>query len=233
MLRFPLRASLRNVWSSYEARLEARPAATKAAVAASMFAITDVAVQRLERYDASGANSSVVAATTLDAKRVMTQAGFGAYYGVVHAHLIWGALERLFSKSLPAAGISLPPLRGAVARVAADQFFIGTPLFNSVFFYSTGRFAQGMSHAEACQNVADRLLPMVVTHWSFWVPFHTLNFYLVPFRHRVLPAQAALFGWSAFLSYTGAKRSPAQDCTAQRAPAGAARPVARDHETNL
>ena len=111
----------------------------------------------------------------------------------------------------------MPPLRGALARVAADQFFIGTPLFNSVFFYSTGRFAQGMSHDEACQNVADRLLPMVVTHWSFWVPFHTLNFYLVPFRHRVLPAQVALFGWSAFLSHTGARRSPAQDCTTRRA----------------
>ena len=58
-------------------------------------------------------------------------------------------------------------LVGAMARVSIDQFMIGTPLFNTVFFYSTGRFAQGMTHDQAVQNVRDRLGSMLKMHWSF------------------------------------------------------------------
>ena len=43
-------------------------------------------------------------------------------------------------------------------------------------------------------------------HWSLWVPFHTPNSWLVPFRHRLLPAHAALFGWGSFVSFMGANK---------------------------
>ena len=49
-------------------------------------------------------------------------------------------LERLFA---PLA--MRRPLLGAVARVGVDQFATGTPLFNTVFFYSTGRLAHSQS----------------------------------------------------------------------------------------
>lgn len=122
-----------------------------------MFAITDVAVQKLESRDTN---------KPWDARRTATQAAFGAYYGIVHAHLLWGALEKLFG-SIAARGVVMTPLVGAMARVSIDQFLIGTPLFNTVFFYSTGRFAQSMTHEQAVQNVRDRLGSMLKLHWSF------------------------------------------------------------------
>ena len=232
-----LKQSLWSAWHAYERQLAARPAATKATVASVMFAITDVAVQYMERESphdrrrdsspprrddddlgaakaeaTSSAKRGAGEAAERDwwsARRTATQAGFGVYYGVVHAHLMWGALELAFKAGQARYGVALPALGGALARVAVDQFVTGTPVFNSVFFYSTGRFAQGMSHEDAVANVRARLVPMLQLHWAFWVPFHTLNFWLVPFRHRVLPAQVALFGWSAFLSHTGARRSGA------------------------
>lgn len=134
-----------------------------------MFALTDVVVQRLE-YEreiwhgeggSNGSTASIRPDSTLfevDMRRTATQAAFGAYYGVVHAHLIWGGLERVFG-AVRGAGVVIPGglLGGAIARVALDQLVTGTPLFNA-------------------------------------------------FRHRLLPAQAALFGWSSFMSYTGARK---------------------------
>ena len=225
---------LRRLWGSYEACLQARPAATKGAVSLTMFAITDVAVQHVEREvalrqhhpvddDSSGDSCAppggaeevevvgveveVVEGLSLDLRRTATQAMFGGYYGLVHAHFIWGKLEQLFG-AVRRAGVIVPggALGGALARVALDQLVTGTPLFNTVFFYGTGRLSRGMGHDEALQHVRDRLLPMMQLHWCFWVPFHTLNFWLVPIRHRLLPTQAALLGWSSFMSFTGAKR---------------------------
>jgi hypothetical protein len=194
----------KRAWVAYEEALSKRPATTKAFVSAVMFATTDVAVQYGEfRNAASGADSS---AFLWQPHRTATQAAFGAYYGTVHAHYIWGQLERLFVTVLPARGIALTGLPGAAARVAVDQCITGTPLFNVVFFYVTGRFTLRLSHSDAIANVEARLGPMLQRHWSFWVPFHTINFWLVPFRHRLLPAQGALFGWSAFMSYTGSSK---------------------------
>ena len=202
---------MRRLWRSYEACLHARPVTTKATVSFTMFTITDVAVQRLERSIASrdidDGESRAPRQFNVDVPRTATQAMFGAYYGIVHAHFIWGKLEQLFG-AVRRAGVVIPGgrLGGAMARVAVDQFITGTPLFNTVFFYSTGRFSRGMNHDDALQHVRARLGPMLQLHWSFWVPFHTINFWLVPFRHRLLPAQAALFGWSSFMSYTGARK---------------------------
>ena len=148
-----------DAWQAYERQLQARPASTKAIVAGSMFAVTDVAVQRLEHDHAQP--------WVVNTQRTAVQAVFGGYYGIVHAHLLWGGLERLFG-ALRTAGLVLQPLPGAMARVSLDQFFLGTPLFNSVFFYSTGRFAQNMTHEQAVQNVRERLLPMLQIHWCFW-----------------------------------------------------------------
>ena len=181
--------SLKNVWSMYERQLATAPALTKMLVAGPMFAFTDSIVQKIEGAEA------------LDLRRTGTHMLFGCYYGVVHAHMIWGALERAFS------ALRFPsPLVGAFSRVIVDQFITGTPLFNSVFFYSSGRLAKGYNHEQAIDHVQLRLYPMLLNHWAFWIPFHTLNFWLVPFRHRVLPAQAALFFWSGFMSYVGAKK---------------------------
>lgn len=137
----------------------------------------------------------------IDLRRTGTQGLFGAYYASVHAHFIWGGLDILFRSRFGA----LPPLVSAFSRVCVDQFVTGTPLFNTVLFYSTGRLAKGMNHSDAVENVNHRLRPMLYAHWIFWVPFHTLNFWLVPFHHRILPASISLFGWSAFMSYRGAE----------------------------
>ena len=56
-----------------------------------------------------------------------------------------------------------------------------------------------MEHEEAVGYVQERVWGMIYMHWCFWIPVHTANFYFVPFRHRVLPAQVALLGWSSFM----------------------------------
>jgi hypothetical protein len=204
MILLELLNMVTRLWHAYERMLQTHPIITKIAVASPMFALTDVAVQTIEQRrdkDLSREGKRGSNETTLDLRRTATQALFGVYYATVHAHFIWGRLEVLFG------GVTfLTPFAGALSRVCIDQFITGTPLFNTVFFYTTGRLAQGMSHEDAMQNVSQRLWPMLCAHWSFWVPFHTLNFWLVPFRHRIVPAQIALFGWSAFMSYTGAKK---------------------------
>ena len=127
-------AVLRRVWGRYEAALAHSPATTKAVVASTMFSVTDVVVQKVEN-----STNPKHQDRPWNARRTATQAGFGAYYGLVHAHLLWGFLEVLFGR-IRAGGVVLSPLVGAISRVSLDQFIMGTPLFNSVFFYSTGRF---------------------------------------------------------------------------------------------
>lgn len=179
-------------WAKYERLLQLYPVRTKAFVSASMFALTDVAVQHKTAHD------------SWSWKRTLAQALFGGYYGVLHAHIIWGLYEK-FWRSGWLTMMTPGSLPAAACTVAIDQLVVGTPLFNTVFFYSTARLSVGLDHEEACAHVKQRLWPMLTKHWSFWVPFHTFNFWLVPYRHRLLPAQLALFGWSAFMSHAGAK----------------------------
>ena len=176
---------LRRTWQAYERQLAAYPARTKALVSGCLFGMTDVLIQGWEQSRTVGKKQCRGGTWTVDVPRAATQAAFGVYYGIVHAHWIWSGYERAFA-AMAGRGVTFTPFVGALSRVAFDQFILGTPLFNAVFFYSTGRFAQNMSHDAAVQNVHDRLLPMLALHWSFWVPFHTLNFWKVPFRHRLV-----------------------------------------------
>ena len=180
-------------WARYTNCLQRNPILTKFFVSSGMFAVTDVTVQ----YAASKQREETEFCWNV--RRTFFQMAFGGYYGVVHAHFIWGFLERS-ARSI--VFFNSRPLLAAVSKVLVDQFVTGTPLFNTVFYYMSGR-GRGLDHTSSCLLIKDNLMDMLVKHWSFWIPFHCFNFYFIPFQHRIIPPQVALLGWSAFMSVVG------------------------------
>ena len=83
-------AAARAIWHRYELMLMGRPVMTKGFVSGSLFACTDVCVQ----YGESRLDSKPI--FEWNVRRTQTQALFGTYYGVVHAHFVWAFLERGF-----------------------------------------------------------------------------------------------------------------------------------------
>ena len=87
-----------------------------------------------------------------------------------------------------------------VTKVAMDQALFA-PSFLCVFVTAVSTL-QGLGIREIKENLSQNYVDIVLTNWKIWPATQLINFYFVPFQHRILVSkiktlsfyQSCLFG---------------------------------------
>ena len=71
-----------------------------------------------------------------------------------------------------------------VTKVAMDQALFA-PSFLCVFVTAVSTL-QGLGIKEIKENLSQNYVDIVLTNWKIWPATQLINFYFVPFQHRIL-----------------------------------------------
>ena len=77
--------------------------------------------------------------------------------------------------------------RAVVAKVAMDQALFA-PSFLCVFVTAVSTL-QGLGIKEIKENLSQNYVDIVLTNWKIWPATQLINFYFVPFQHRILVSE--------------------------------------------
>jgi len=206
----------RRLWASYVSALQTSPLRTKLGSAFAIFSGTDVAMQALAWRQqqqalapdgAAGACAKWFIIDGYDPVRTAKMACFGIC-ATAFVSAWWGVLEPAAARVFCPVTSRLP---NALLKVVADQLF-GASVFNLMFFVQTA-LIEGRGVDGAVARVRQRWWPQMLTHWTFWPAFHTLNFYFAPFHLRILYQNIAAVGWSSLLSRAADDAAAEDDIT--------------------
>lgn len=89
------------------------------------------------------------------------------------------AWYRYLDKLLPGYSLGI-----VIKKVAVDQF-IASPLCISIFFLTLAGL-EGTSKEEFLKEVKNKAWKLYAAEWMIWPPAQFINFYLLPFKYRVL-----------------------------------------------
>ena len=85
----------------------------------------------------------------------------------------------------------IPGTKAVLAKVALDQALFA-PTFLCVFVTAVSTL-QGLGLDDIRKNLSKNYTDIVLTNWKIWPATQLVNFYFVPFQHRIL-VRAAI--WS-------------------------------------
>ena len=88
--------------------------------------------------------------------------------------------------------------KAALAKMLLDQSLFA-PAFLAVFVSCAGKL-QGNSFKEIRCKLDKDYVNIVTTNWKIWPAAQVLNFYLVPFQHRVLFVNVVALFWNTYLA---------------------------------
>jgi len=198
----------RRLWRRYSESVLRRPLLTKAATAAAIFFVSDTAAQYVVR-DVGEEDGVESEEFVWDGSRALSGSAFGIV-ATAWLHYWWNLLEVVAEARVPVARYRLA---NAAVKVLIDQS-VGAPMYVYTYYAVTNflrRLADetdptaGDTTARAWKDTnakaREMLWPTMARHWTVWPLVHSLNFYFVPLHHRVLVQNAALVGWSGYLSY--------------------------------
>ena len=74
-----------------------------------------------------------------------------------------------------------------VTKVAMDQALFA-PSFLCVFVTAVSTL-QGLGIKEIKENLSQNYVDIVLTNWKIWPLTQLVNFYFVPFQHRILVSE--------------------------------------------
>ena len=77
--------------------------------------------------------------------------------------------------------------KAVVTKVALDQALFA-PSFLCVFVTAVSTL-QGLGMKEIKENLSQNYLDIVLTNWKIWPATQLINFYFVPFQHRILVSE--------------------------------------------
>jgi protein Mpv17 len=163
--------------------LEKRELATKSATALVLFSVSDAVAQ------------IITSSSALSIVRVLRFAAWGSVMGAPLLHLWYNFLANFFGRHLAPLGVWYQ----AFLMSSVDQalFF---PTYSSLYFLYAA-CSTGGSYIDAFIRVRRELWPLVARATLYWVPLNTLNFALIPLKHRVLFVCVAALFWNTYFSY--------------------------------
>jgi len=132
-------------------------------------------------------------------------AGFLLHGPILHAWIefLEGPFQSSFQSTLNVATVepgTSVEYSLIAAKIALDQtaFALG---FNTIYSYALGLLAQ-KPLPEVQQNVANTLLPSMVSSWKFWPIVHIVSYSpLVPVQYKLLWIDLMEIAWVAILSF--------------------------------
>ncbi|XP_005177624.3 mpv17-like protein [Musca domestica] len=90
-------------------------------------------------------------------------------------------------------------LRVGLIKAAIEQLSYGP--FACASFFAGMSLLEGKSKEEAVQEVQDKFLPTFKVGICIWPVLQTINFSMVPERHRVVFVSICSLMWTTFLAY--------------------------------
>lgn len=90
-------------------------------------------------------------------------------------------------------------LRIVIKKVAVDQF-IASPVCISIFFLTLAALEKS-SKEELVQEINNKAWKLYAAEWMIWPPAQFINFYLLPYRYRVLFDNSVSLCYDIFTSH--------------------------------
>jgi len=188
-----------DVFRDYGAAAVEHPVFVKACTSAVAYLVGDLIAQAyVGRRDVA----------YLDLPRTFRNAfaGFLLHGPILHAWIefLEGPFQTFFSSEVLKVA-TIQPGTGAeysmiAAKIALDQtaFALG---FNTIYSFALGALAR-KPLPEVQQNVANTLLPSMVSSWKFWPVVHMVSYSpLVPVQYKLLWIDLMEIAWVAILSF--------------------------------
>jgi len=88
--------------------------------------------------------------------------------------------------------------KGVVTKVLMDQALFA-PSFLCVFVAAVSTL-QGLGLEDIRRNLAANYTDVVLTNWKVWPATQLINFYFVPFQHRILVVNIVALFWNTYLA---------------------------------
>eukprot|EP00092_Neocalanus_flemingeri_P000357 GFUD01000379.1.p1 GENE.GFUD01000379.1~~GFUD01000379.1.p1 ORF type:complete len:183 (-),score=49.43 GFUD01000379.1:64-612(-) len=88
--------------------------------------------------------------------------------------------------------------KAAISKMALDQAFFA-PCF-LVVFVTAASALQGLSFKDIKKNLDANYVDIVLTNWKIWPATQMMNFYFVPFQHRILVVNIVALFWNTYLA---------------------------------
>jgi len=88
--------------------------------------------------------------------------------------------------------------KAVVTKVAMDQALFA-PSFLCVFVTAVSTL-QGLGLREIKENLSANYVDIVLTNWKIWPATQLINFYFVPFQHRILVVNLVALFWNTYLA---------------------------------
>lgn len=169
--------------AKYMFSLDQKPISTKSATAFVLFAVSDLNAQLIARDSAPSS------------ARILRFAVWGGCVGAPLLHIWYNFLASFFSNHF--ALLSLWPQAALMSTVDQAFFF---PIYASLYFLYAA-WTTGGTHIDAFLQVRRELGPLLARATLYWVPLNTLNFALIPLKHRVLFVCVAALFWNTYFSF--------------------------------
>eukprot|EP00117_Sycon_ciliatum_P004668 scpid79266/ scgid8935/ Protein Mpv17 len=172
---------MKRILDLYLRQLSKRPWTTQAVTTGFLFFAGDViAQQAIERRGTSGHQWRRSA--------IMTGVGFCVAAPALRGWYM--TLERIFP-----ANVAMAPLK----KMVLDQALFA-PTFLAGFFGILG-VLEGKSWQEIHGRYMNDYIPALKTNYMIWPGVQMLNFYIIPFQHRVTFVNVIALGWNSYLAW--------------------------------
>lgn len=126
---------------------------------------------------------------TVDYRRLAAMTSLGLFIVGPVLHYWYGFLNRV---------IKTPGTKGAVMRLAMDQF-IFAPIFIA-FTFAYLLLLEGNA-SQIHQKLQSDWTPTLIANWKLWIPFQFCNFMFVPPILQVLFSNVVGLVWNIYISY--------------------------------
>lgn len=186
------------VWNMYTNILLQYPLRTKTMTAAIIFFSSDVYQQKQQPQQ------------PFQWSRAIGGAAFGVV-GTTFVHYWWTFLEPLVEFRL--IPMQRNRLANTLVKVGLDQT-LGAPLYIYTYYVLTNYIQTMLKKEEqhddggvlttwnkSYTKANSMLWPTMIQHWQVWPMVHCVNFYFIPFHHRVIVQNFVLVLWSGYLSH--------------------------------
>lgn len=162
----------------------------KAALISGSLSLTgDLVAQLLVHLGSGGHDTS-----PYDPVRAARMGSYGFVFYGPYQHYWYNALDNFFKSKT---------VQNYATKVFLNQVALGPVVISTVFAWT---LAWQNKLGAWPQKMENDFVTTMVTGWKFWVPASTINFVFVPLQHQVLYMSCCGIVWTAFLSYSSAKR---------------------------
>lgn len=119
--------------------------------------------------------------------------------GIIRGPILFLWYSKCLTYLCPGKGVKV-----ALKKIALDQFAFSPVAI--AFFFVIMTLANGGDVHDCERKLRREYWPTLYRSWMLWPSVQLFNFWLIPPRHQIIPANAVAIGWMGYLSYVEFRR---------------------------